>query len=245
MNRSHFTLLASILVVSVLSASSVQAQEQAEAAKPTSAESSDRVTMTWHNNFRGEASFVWVEPNGNELGNPANRIAAGRDFTGVTMVGHVFVFNVGGRRLTYMVPDGKSVPTIPTAGQPQPVSPVTRKEPEQRIVVFEELGRQARDLFRYTYSNNSETGTFVCLNGNEGGYGSVWKKTATANSNGKARATLFFAEIARTPEYVMLRNPATKHTVRLYRNRADEIFPTLRDWQTLAPARQGSWYIPR
>lgn len=244
MNRYQLTVLASILAVSILSVSPLSAQEQAEVDKPKSPRSSDRVTMTWHNNFRGDVSFVWVEPNGNELANPANRIAAGKDFTGITMVGHVFVFSVGGRKLTYMVPDGKSIPSIPPAGQRQPTIPVTRKDPVQRITVFEELGSQSRDLFRYNFSNNTDSGTFVCLNGNEGGYGSVWKKSAQ-NKKGQRRATIYFAEIARTPEYVMLRNPYTQHTVLLYRNRADEIFPTLRDWQALAPAGQGSWYIPK
>lgn len=229
-------------MVALLQASPVHAQQPPNADQPKSVPSSDRVTMTWKNAATVPAGLIWIDPEGRELPDNEHPIPGGGDFTGITMVGHVFVFNVGGQRLTYMVPDGRTI-VLPNDN-------LTQKDPTQRIVIAEELDNQSRDLFDFLYNNSTESGEFFCLNGNHGGYGSVWRKTSTAQDR-TARPPVFFTEIARNVDgglegrYLLLRNPVSGHTIRLYDRKAAEIYPGLGQYQNFVAEGNGHWRIPR
>lgn len=223
-------------------ASTAHAQQRSDAARPRSAPSSDAVTITWKNASPETAGLVWIDPEGRELPDAKNAIPGGGEFTGETRVGHVFVFNVAGRRLTYMIPDGRTVAP--------PNHQLTRKDPVQRIVINEQLDNQSRDLFQFQYENSTERGEFYCLNFNNGGYGSVWRKTSSGK-DGSARPTLFFTEIARNVDgglegsFLLLRNPVSGHTVRLYSRKAAEIYSGLGQYQNFVAQGQGGWRIPK
>ncbi len=220
------------LLVLLAGATSLFAQDQPLRSAPTK----DLVRVTWQNRTSKTVYLRWVNFEGQTVGldqtptGDAHPITAGAEFTGATHVGHVFDFD--GKK--YMIPDSADV-SPPFAGHTA----------EQRIAL--NIASRARDT-RYRFDwlrniNDSLRIRYECLNREAGGYGSVWKKVR--RENGKTKTT-YFTEVARTPEYIMLRDPVTKRTVKLRQKGAesgiDEVAPGAKTWtQSLG----GNWYAPR
>ncbi len=183
------------------------------------------IQVRWHNKIPKPVKIIWM----NYEGKPVDKnevLAPDAQLKGTTGLGHLFKVQGEGLNLMFLV--------SPWTTEFQRVKPGD----EQFFRIDDE---DLDEHFEYEYRREQESVLFRCLSGRYVLTGTAWKQTHQ-EPDGTETVTLY-AEVARTPDVVILHDPIAKQTVMI----GDEGMYHVNNDQALTRVKvaDGEWNIPK
>lgn len=185
--------------------------------------SKDKVNVTWKSSH--PAALTTYRYHNDPLGfgsiNTGELIPAQGENTFEATVGQAFRLyeqKEGGRVFQFMVPDGKF-----------------EHPDDKKFEATQTIDVPPTGSYAFTYDVPGR-GYFDCMNRRGAGYGSVWTFTYQKNDQ---KYVDHYVQVVVGTDYLVLRNLANRHTVRLYhKGRGEEATPGVKEWKPLV---DGGW----
>lgn len=152
---------------------------------------SEEISVTWKNNRDYSVYLVWYDFQGKPSDEVGQEIKAGKEFTGTTFNGHLFIVKFGHDPRVRIIPDSASY-LIP-AGKSTRRIEITSTVPDNVILDN-----------KFAYSDNFQTGSYQATY--SFGTGLLWVQSWKFKSNGSEGKNLL-TEISRTRTTIELQDP--------------------------------------